>query len=119
LAKYAPRQCDCNFCTSKSISYISHPDGDLKIQTVTPLKVIKQGSNQASFLTCAYCQTVIAACIQSTNSAIGALNAKLLSSFSSLQEPTIVSPKSLGAKEKVFRWQSNWGNIKINGQSRI
>jgi hypothetical protein len=119
LASYTPRQCDCEFCTSRGICFLSHPDGKLRIQTVRPLDIAKQGSNQASFLTCSYCKTVIAASIQLSNNVIGALNAKLLSNFYLLQKPVVVSLKNLEAKEKISRWQSNWCNIKINGESRI
>jgi len=119
LDQYKPRQCDCDFCTSRNISYISHPHGELQIESANSLESLKQGSNQASFITCGNCKTVIAASINLDNKILGSLNAQLLDNFSILQKPVIVSPQILSAKEKVSRWQSNWGNIKIIGENRI
>jgi len=119
LNNYSPRACDCDFCTSRNISYLSHPDGTLEIESIKPLAEQRQGSNQASFITCYYCKSVIAASLQLESSLLGALNSSLLSNFSLLQEPTIVSPKALEAEEKVERWQTVWLNIIVNGNSHI
>ncbi len=119
LDKYSPRACDCDFCVSRHISYISHPDGGLEIESNAPLEFQRQGSKQASFITCSSCKSVIAVSVQLENKLIGALNSTLLSDFSLLQKPMIVSPKKLGAKEKLERWQALWLNIRVNGCSRI
>ena len=119
LDHYSPRACDCDFCISRNISYLSHPDGELEIDSIESLLVQQQGSNQASFITCNCCKSVIAASLQLENVLVGSLNSTLLSNFSLLQEPTIVSPKALGAKQKIDRWQAVWLNIKVNGNSRI
>ena len=119
LDHYSPRACDCDFCLSRNISYLSHPDGELKIESIEPLHVQQQGSNQASFITCNCCKSVIAASLQLESGLIGALNSTLLSNFALLHEPTVVSPKALEAKEKIDRWQAVWLNIKVNGNSRI
>jgi len=119
LDQYSPRACDCDFCVSRKISYLSHPDGELEIESNAPLEVQRQGSNQASFITCGSCKSVIAASLQLENKLVGSLNSTLLLDFSLLQKSTSVSPKQLGAKEKVERWQTLWLNIKVNGSSRI
>lgn len=119
LDHYSPRTCDCDFCMSRSLSYLSHPKGKLEIETVEPLYVQQQGSNQASFITCNCCKSVIAASLQLDNILIGALNSALLSNFSLLQEPTTISPKTLKKQEKITLWQAVWLNIKVNGDSRI
>ncbi len=119
LDQYSPRLCDCDFCTSKNISYLSHPDGELEIESTAALEIQQQGSNQANFITCNCCKSVIAASLQLENKLLGAVNSTLLVNFSLLQEPITVSPKTLGAKEKIDRWQTVWLNIKINGKSRI
>jgi len=119
LDKYNPRACDCDFCRSRNISYLSHPEGKLEIESGELLEVQQQGSNQASFLTCSSCKSVLAACLQLENQLIGALNSTLLSNFTSLQEPIKVSPKLLEAKEKIERWQSVWLDIKVNGKNCI
>ncbi|WP_413702158.1 hypothetical protein ACLKMH_12110 [Psychromonas sp. KJ10-10] len=119
LDKFSPRACDCDFCVSRNISYLSHPEGELEIESAFPLKILKQGSNQASFITCSSCKSVIASSLQLEDKLVGALNSPLLSDFSLLQNPTIVSPKKLKAQEKVERWQKLWLNIKVNGVGRI
>lgn len=119
LDQYSPRTCDCDFCISRDISYLSHPDGELEIESIEPLEVQRQGSNQAGFVTCGSCKTVIAATLQLDNKLVGALNSTLLSDFSLLQKSTTVSPKRLGIKEKVERWQTLWLNVKVNGNSLI
>jgi len=119
LNSYSPRACDCDFCISRHISYLSHPDGQLEIESIESLDIQRQGSNQASFITCNCCKSVIAASLQMENSLLGALNASLLSNFSLLQQPISVSPKTLGAIEKIQRWKTVWLSIKVNGKSRI
>ena len=119
LDQYSPRACDCDFCVSRSIFYLSHPDGELEIESTEPLEVQRQGSNQASFITCSNCKSVIAASLQLENRLVGALNSTLLSDFSLLQKSVTVSPKQLGAREKNERWQTLWLNIRVNGVSRI
>jgi len=119
LEQYSPRACDCDFCTSRNIAYLSHPDGELEIESIEPLGIQKQGSKQANFITCNCCKTIIAGVLQIENGLIGALNSTLLSNYASLQEPTIVSPKLLTEEEKIERWQSVWLNIKVNGHSRL
>ena len=119
LEKYSPRECDCDFCTERNISYLSHPGGILEIECSEPLKVLQQGSNQALFLTCANCETVIAAAHQPGGCLKGAVNASLLNEFERLQKPIIVSPRLLGPGEKLKRWGSIWSSVKVNGQNRI
>lgn len=119
LGQYRPRSCDCDFCISRSISYLSHPDGELEIKSTLPLDVQRQGSNQASFITCSHCKSVIAATLQLEDKLIGALNSTLLSDALLLQQPVTVSPKKLIAQEKYERWQTLWLNVKVNGASRI
>jgi len=119
LEKYSPRACDCDFCIANNISYLSHPNGELDIESIEKLEIQKQGSNQASFITCNNCKTVIAAALEYEGKLIGALNAGLLSDFSLLQHPTTVSPKKLTAVEKIDRWKAVWLNIHINGNSYL
>lgn len=119
LDQYSPRKCDCDFCVSRNISYLSHPDGKLAIESKEQLEKQRQGSNQADFITCKSCKTVIAATLQLENKLIGALNSTLLLDFSLLQKSTVVSPKMLSAKEKIERWQTNWLTITINNIDHI
>ncbi|WDE06312.1 aldehyde-activating protein [Thalassomonas viridans] len=114
LAAYAPRACDCDFCTARNIQYLSHPDGSLVINSATSLEVYRQGSNQADFLACNRCDDVIAASLKTGDGILGALNATLLSDYAMLKTPEAVSPKLLSAGDKVNRWRSVWLKVKVN-----
>lgn len=114
LNVYAPRACDCEFCTSRQIEYLSHPDGLLNIKSINALDYQKQGSEQAVFITCQTCKDVIAAAIDLENKVIGALNATLLTDYHQLQNAEVVSPKLLTANEKIDRWKTVWQKLLIN-----
>ena len=119
LDKYSPRKCDCNFCISKNISYISDPVGKLEIECEASVEIMKQGSNEADFITCSNCKSVIVASLQLNHQLIGALNSTLLFDSFVLQPPINVSPKLLTVKEKIERWQACWLTIKLNGHDGI
>jgi hypothetical protein len=108
-----PRACDCDFCRTRNIAYLSHPEGKIVIQSTLQLDPLKQGSNQAEFLTCKTCQQVIAVSFNSTKAYVGALNSKVLDVYSALAAPEIVSPQKLNANEKIQRWTSLWSVITI------
>jgi hypothetical protein len=108
-----PRACDCNFCSSRQIAYISHPDGELLIKSTADLVVKKQGSNQAEFLTCHKCQEVIAVSVKLVEKRIGALNSNILDSDLNLKAAEVVSPKMLRPSEKLARWKALWSAVKL------
>ncbi|WP_284215669.1 aldehyde-activating protein [Agaribacter marinus] len=112
LSGYSPRQCDCNFCTSRGISYLSDPKGYLSLRHRESLMVHHQGSEQADFLSCRSCKVIVAVSIYIEDECLGALNASLLAS--SLMLPsTTVSPKLLAADEKIERWASVWLHLQL------
>lgn len=113
IENYSPRACDCDFCTSRNIQYLSHPDGALFIETSTPLEVQKQGSNQADFLTCRNCNDVSAVSIGIEGNRIGALNSTILDDYLRLKKAEVASPKLLTAHNKVQRWKSLWLPISV------
>lgn len=115
LGKYSPRSCDCDFCISRNISYLSHPKGKLNIKSFSSLEIQKQGSNQADFITCTNCKSVIAVSVLLNKRLIGSLNSTLLLDSELLKEPTIVSPKLFTPQEKLDRWELLWLPITVNG----
>lgn len=110
---YKFRACDCDFCVPRGIEYLSDPKGKLFIENDSPLKIVKQDSNNADFLLCEKCHDVIAASYQSDNTRSAALNAKLLDNYNALQGSDITSPKNLSAEEKINRWKSLWLCVSI------
>lgn len=119
LEAYSPWCCDCDFCTARNASYLSHPDGSLNIESAEPLDVIHQGSKQAAFLACASCGTLVAVAYPFAENLKGAVNATLLTDSQRLNEPRVVSPKRLRPDEKLNNWQRLWLNLRINGDDRL
>lgn len=113
LAGYSPRECDCDFCTARGIKYLSDPEGVISIQSSSKLLKLKQGSNQAEFLTCSSCKDVIAASLNEEGKIIGALNSSLLEMSEELGTTVVVSPKLLSESEKVERWGGVWCSLSI------
>ncbi|WP_196138955.1 aldehyde-activating protein [Aliikangiella sp. G2MR2-5] len=114
IENFSPRACDCDFCTSRHIEYISHPDGKLYLKSSNPLQELRQGSNQACFLACPNCQDVIAATFKVNHMIIGSLNSQLLDERTKLKPAETVSPKQLNARDKVERWQALWLSVNTN-----
>ncbi|MEH6473467.1 MAG: hypothetical protein V7752_19730 [Halopseudomonas sp.] len=119
LENYSPRKCDCDFCMKRNASYLSHPDGCLFIESLAPLTINKHGSDQASFLSCSGCNSLVSVVYQFPAGLKGALNATLLSESERLKTPVGVSPKLLDPKEKISRWESVWLNVRVNGNDHI
>lgn len=113
---YQPRACDCDFCTARDIAYLSEPTARLTINSDSDLSKYQQGSNQAEFLACAKCDSVIAASFKEGTKRIGSVNANLLCDRESLASAVTVSPKQLSADEKKLRWQELWMSIIIHKQ---
>lgn len=107
-AAYAPRRCDCDFCTSQHIEYLSDPQGQLHIQANSTLTRLQQGSEQAEFLACSQCQTVVAVCYREANISVGAINARLLQPQHQFAAPVTVQPRLLAADTKTERWKQLW-----------
>lgn len=113
LDKYSPRKCNCDFCMLRGVLYLSDSDGCLYIGYRQSLEIQKQGSNQASFLTCGCCRTVVAASVSIGDKLIGSLNSALLADSTLLKAPVEVSPKLLSIKEKTDRWKKTWFYIEM------
>lgn len=113
LSGYAPRACDCAFCTIHDVAYLSDPDGQFTITCEYPPKMAQQGSNQASFLMCASCGDVLCATYSFDNKLKGALNVKVLNDFPHLAKAQVVSPRQLSPQQKVARWKRLWSTVYI------
>lgn len=113
LSCYTPRACDCDFCTSRKVEYLSDPAGRIEIRSVLPLQRLKQGSNQATFLSCPTCATILGVAYITDKVSVGAVNATCLVDKAALQPAISASPKQLTAEEKVARWLMLWSSLKI------
>lgn len=113
LREYQSRVCDCDFCTSRNISYLSDPDSQIEIISDIPLLQSQQGSNQATFLSCNQCHLVLAVALIEKDMSLGAINVNLIQTSEPLQAPVIVSPQRLSASERKQRWKMLWGKLNI------
>ena len=113
LDDYAPRACDCDFCVDRGISYLSDPRGLLEIGCDLPLKPLMQGSEQAQFLSCTHCGSVVAAVCTFKSGLKGAANAGFLNDGNQLQNSISVSPRLLNPIQKIERWEKLWSPVKI------
>lgn len=113
LPTYAARACNCDYCSSRGIAWVSDPAGNLVINSEVALSVSKQGSNQASFLACSQCDDVVAVTVESKVGRIGAMNATLLMEYDLMSAAQATSPQSLSAEEKVVRWERLWQPVEV------
>jgi hypothetical protein len=114
IGEYAPRACDCDFCTYREITYLSDPDGAVEVHSKIPLKTITQGSGLAKFLSCEECNVVVAVVNSFYSGLKGAINATLIEEKQQLQKDIAVSPKLLTKKEKINRWDSVWLKVTVH-----
>jgi hypothetical protein len=109
LPNYIPRSCDCDFCTTHKIGYLSDLLGQLNVASAASLKTLKQGSNQASFEVCSSCADVVYVNYKLK----GALNVRMLDDQALLPQPQLASPKRLSPQQKVTRWNSLWLSVVV------
>lgn len=112
-ATFTPRACHCEFCVARGIQYVSDANGRVVVST-QGYQLIRQGSEQADFITCATCETVLAVSVKVDTSLIGALNATLLCDVETSASPVSASPKQLSPDEKKRRWQQIWGPLELD-----
>jgi len=113
LADYQPRRCDCDFCTERSIVYLSDANGQIQITAQAPLVHLMQGSEQAHFLRCNSCGTVVAVCYSEGDSTIGAVNMSLFNEVHLMKTIIGSSPKLLSPTEKKLRWLQIWSPLQV------
>jgi hypothetical protein len=97
----------------RGIEYLSDPQGQITFLSKSPLRYEKQGSEQATFLQCSNCKTIVGVCYLSKNVCVGSVNARLLEQYLSLHGSVAVSPKKLSNAEKIGRWTELWSQVRI------
>jgi hypothetical protein len=109
--KYAPRSCDCDFCREHRASYISDPEGSLRlrIRSEQACERYRQGDGIAECLICTACRVYVAALYADADGLLyGTVNARVLSGTPAFAPRQSVSPKRLSAADKVRRWKQLW-----------
>lgn len=108
---YAPRACDCDFCSRHRAAWVSDPQGALRIDVhhATGLQRYRQGSRQADFLVCRTCGVLVAvAALTGDGRLLGAVNHHAFDQRDGFAGETAVSPRMLAADAKLERWTHLW-----------
>jgi hypothetical protein len=107
---YQPRACDCDFCRERGVAYLSDPDGRLRIRPRSPagLRTDRQGSQQAEFLSCDACGTLLAVVWKDGGHAYAAVNARALGDRGEFGVEQAASPWLPDAARKAARWKALW-----------
>jgi len=113
---YRPRVCDCRFCRKHAASYVSDPEGSLRIKAreTELLGRYRQGSDTAEFLLCARCGVLIGVSYREGERRYAAVNVHAIGDGTTFGSPTVVSPKALSVDERVRRWKHLWfSNVRL------
>lgn len=80
----------------------------MKTRSATGLRIERQGSQQAEFLSCQACGTLLVVRWQDGDRAYGAVNALALEDYVAFGIGQAASPKRLDATQKAERWKALW-----------
>lgn len=129
LTEYDLRECDCTYCSSNGIKYLSDPAAKIIVDETFSFVIERQGSGQADFYRCAECgDLVFCAYAFSKNSnhhstissdtveLKGAVNGRLIKTASNEPSSIVVSPSRLSPTEKLSRWEQLWSNIAFTSE---
>lgn len=113
LADFAPRACDCDFCTRHRAAWISDPDGLLHLADAGgQIRRYRQGSAQADFLFCGSCGVLVAVTCTGVDGVLrGAINRNGFDERQLLGAEVVASPQRLAPEAKLARWSQLWTPI--------
>lgn len=111
IEEYQARECDCDFCISRGLAYLSDAKGTISFSPKAQLNQLKQGSGQAIFWECNNCHDVVAVTNSKHDEVRGAVSKQLFAKHLTLKPSVIVSPKQLSASEKAERWSTVWSKV--------
>jgi hypothetical protein len=111
IEAYQARACDCDFCTSRGLAYLSDVDGTLSFSPIQKMNQLKQGSGQAIFWQCQNCLHIVAVTSESNGVVRGAIAKQIFEQNFQLKPSINVSPKTLSPSEKTKRWLTVWSKV--------
>jgi hypothetical protein len=80
----------------------------IQTESSSTLKIAKQGDEQAEFLLCAECGTLLGARWQEGRHQYACINSRVLFEKASLGQEVTATPKQLNAGQKTERWKQLW-----------
>ncbi|WCN08745.1 hypothetical protein [Marinomonas mediterranea] len=110
IEEYQARECDCDFCVSYGLAYISDVKGTLSFSPRQTMHQLNQGSGQATFWQCSNCKDIVAVTHRDNGEERGSVVKTLLSKYT-LQSSVKVSPKQLTSEAKPERWAMVWSKV--------
>jgi hypothetical protein len=119
-AAYNPRACDCDFCRKHGASYISDPQGSVRLQIkdAHQLGKYRQGSGIAECIICRNCGVLVGVVYEDNGRLYAGINSKVIDGNPGFSEEVPVSPKTLPDDKKVERWKDIWfANVSIDVDS--
>ena len=111
IEEYQARECDCDFCTSRGLAYLSDINGTISFAPKETMNQLKQSSGQATFWECDSCHDVVAVKKKKNGVVKGAVSKRLFAQHFKLKPSITVSPKNLSASEKSDRWPTVWSTV--------
>jgi hypothetical protein len=110
LAQFAPRACDCDFCTRHRAAWVSDADGLLKVSDAGgQTRRYRQGPGQAEFLFCGCCGVLVGVtCLDGGGTLRGAVNRNSFDERYLLGDDVVASPQQLAPEAKLARWSQLW-----------
>ena len=110
LPQFAPRACDCDFCTRHRAAWVSDADGSLQLRDVDGrMRRYRQGSEQADFLLCGRCGVLVGViCPDDHGMLRGAVNRNAFDERQLLGDELVASPQRLAPEAKRARWSQLW-----------
>jgi hypothetical protein len=115
LGEFAPRACDCDYCTRHRAGWVSDASGSLRIEAdKARLRRYRQGSGQADFLLCAGCGVLVAVVARAGDGRLlGAANRNAFDERTAFMAETTVSPQQLDPATKLARWTQLWTPVAL------
>jgi len=113
LADFAPRACDCDFCTRHRAAWVSDPNGTLHLRDAGGhVRRYRQGSAQADFVFCGSCGVLVAVTCTGDDGVLrGAINRNSFDERQLLGAEVVASPQRLSPEAKLARWSQLWTPI--------
>lgn len=110
-SEFAPRVCDCTFCTKHGARYISDPEGSLRIEIEDSALVERYafGHRTAEFMVCRRCGAVPAIVSEIDGTTHGVVNINTADNPEAFTTPaTVVGYDGEEVDRRLARRQRNW-----------
>ena len=109
-AEYSPRACDCDFCRKHGASYISDPQGTLRmtVRNFADFGRYKQGSGASDCLFCRNCGVLVGYSYAENGQIYAVVNSRAVDGAAQFGTETAASPKLLPQEKKTERWKQIW-----------